>query len=256
MNTTRYAFAVQLARSCGALALREAAQLQVSSKGAHDVLTQADIAVERHIREQVALAFPGDLVVGEEMGGDQAVGIDSDFWLVDPIDGTANYATDIPRWCISIAYMQAGQPAIGILFDPCNDRMYTASKAGGAFENGKRLQVRSTASLDGATIELGWSSRLSYTAYLAKAASVMQAGSAFVRRGSGALGLADVAAGRIDGYAELHINAWDCAAGNLLVIEAGGTVNDFFTAEGIHSGGLLVASTRGIYDALYGVMAC
>ncbi|HOZ64313.1 MAG TPA: inositol monophosphatase family protein, partial [Burkholderiaceae bacterium] len=96
--------------------------------------------------------------------------------------------------------------------------------------------------------------RRSYTAYLKKAEALMKAGSAFVRRGSGALGLADVAAGRVDGYAELHINAWDCAAGILLVTEAGGRANNFFTPEGIHSGGLLVASTLGIYDALSGLM--
>ena len=93
---------------------------------------------------------------------------------------------------------------------------------GGAFQNGKPIRARSTNSLNGATIELGWSTRRSNTAYLHKANALMQAGSAFVRRGSGALGLADVAAGRVDGYAELHINAWDCAAGILLVTEAGG----------------------------------
>lgn len=250
----RMAFAEKLARECGELAVRESAHLAVSSKGAHDVLTQADLAVERHIREAVAQAFPGDQVVGEEMGGQGDVVADQDFWLVDPIDGTANYATDIPRWCISIAYLKDGKPVIGVLFDPVINRMYTALLGGGAYQNGKPIHARSTFSLDGATIELGWSARRSYTAYLKKAEALMKAGSAFVRRGSGALGLADVAAGRVDGYAELHINAWDCAAGILLVTEAGGRANNFFTPEGIHSGGLLVASTLGIYDDLSGLM--
>lgn len=252
--TARLQFAQALARDCGALALRESAQLKVSSKGVHDVLTQADLAVERLIRAAVASAYPGDVVVGEELGGQGDVARDQDFWLVDPIDGTANYATDIPRWCISIAYMQKGQPVVGVLFDPVIDRMYTCRLGGGAQLNGHAIQARNTASLNGATLELGWSARRSHTAYLAKAAQLMQAGSAFVRRGSGALGLADVAAGRIDAYTELHINAWDCAAGALLVTEAGGRVNDFFTPEGIHSGGLLVASTAGLYDDLWKVM--
>ncbi len=251
----RLAFAETLARACGALALREAAHLDVSSKGAHDVLTQADLAVERHIRDAVAAAFAADHVVGEEMGGQADVQAHPDFWLVDPIDGTANYATDVPRWCISIAYLQAGKPVIGVLFDPVLDRMYTASLGGGAFLNGKPMRARTTSSLDGATLEMGWSARLPYTAYLRKVEAVMQAGSAFVRRGSGALGLADVAAGRVDGYAELHINAWDCAAGILLVTEAGGRANDFFTPQGIQSGGLLVASAAGIYADFYGLMA-
>lgn len=251
----RLAFAEELAQECGALALRESEQLCVSAKGPHDVLTQADLAVERHIRESVAKAFPGDRVVGEEMGGLTELTAGQDFWLVDPIDGTANYAADIPRWCISIAYMSAGKPVLGVLFDPTAQRMYTAALGGGAYLNGRALAARKTASLDGATVELGWSARRSAAHYLQKAAALMQAGSAFVRRGSGALGLADVAAGRVDGYAELHINAWDCAAGALLVTEAGGRVNNFFTPEGIHSGGLLVASTAGLYDDLYELMA-
>ncbi len=250
----RFQFAEQLARSCGELAIHESQQLSVSSKGAHDVLTQADLAVERHIREAVAKAFPGDVVVGEEMGGQMDIGAGQNFWLVDPIDGTANYATDIPRWCISIAFMVAGKPVLGVLFDPVVNRMYAASLGGGAFQNGKPIRVRATASLDGATVELGWSARRSHTSYLQKADLLMQAGSAFVRRGSGALGLADVAAGRVDGYAELHINAWDCAAGALLVTEAGGRVNDFFTPEGILGGGLLVASAPGVFDTLNAIM--
>jgi myo-inositol-1(or 4)-monophosphatase len=88
----RLDFAITLARQCGDLAVKEAAQLQISAKGAHDVLTQADLAVEQLIRAEVAKAFAGDLVVGEEMGGQDAVGSAGNFWLVDPIDGTANYA--------------------------------------------------------------------------------------------------------------------------------------------------------------------
>lgn len=250
----RFKFAEQLARICGELAVNESKQLSVSSKGAHDVLTQADLAVERHIRDAVAKAFPGDIVVGEEMGGQLDIGAGQDFWLVDPIDGTANYATDIPRWCISIGYLVAGKPTLGVLFDPVLNRMYTAALGAGAWQDGKTIQARDTRQLDGATIELGWSARRSPDAYISKAAALLHAGSAFTRRGSGALGLADVAAGRCDGYAELHINSWDCAAGILLVTEAGGRANDFFTPEGIHSGGLLVTGTSGIYDSLFALM--
>ena len=78
----------------------------------------------------MARAFAGDLVVGEEMGGQDAVGSAGNFWLVDPIDGTANYATDVPRWCISIGYLEAGKPVLGVLFDPLMDRLYSAGYAG------------------------------------------------------------------------------------------------------------------------------
>jgi myo-inositol-1(or 4)-monophosphatase len=251
----RLEFAITLARDCGALARREAAQLQVSSKGAHDVLTQADLAVEQLVRQQVAARFAGDLVVGEEMGGQAQVGSAGNFWLVDPIDGTANYATDVPRWCISIAYLEAGQPVLGVLYDPMMDRLYSAGLNTGAWLNDRPIRARDTRSLQGATVELGWSTRRPPEVYLAKAAALLNAGCAFTRRGSGALGLADVAAGRVDGYAELHINAWDCAAGVLLVTEAGGQVNDFFTPEGLQSGGLLVACARGLFDELMGLMS-
>ena len=251
----RLDFATRLARQCGELALQEATQLQISAKGAHDVLTQADLAVERLIRAEVALAFADDLVVGEEMGGQDAVGGAGNFWLVDPIDGTANYATDVPRWCISIGYLEAGKPVLGLLFDPHMNRLYSAGLGAGAWLNGRPMRARSTSVLNGATVELGWSPRSQAADYLAKAAALLAAGCAFTRRGSGALGLADVAAGRVDGYAELHINAWDCAAGILLVTEAGGQANDFFTPEGIRSGGLLVASAAGLYADLSQLMA-
>ncbi len=251
----RLDFAIALARQCGELALKEAAQLQISAKGAHDVLTQADLAVEQLIRVEVARAFAGDLVVGEEMGGQDAVGGAGNFWLVDPIDGTANYATDVPRWCISIGYLEAGKPVLGVLFDPLMNRLYSAGRGAGAWLNGRPIRARSTEALNGATVELGWSPRSQPAAYLGRAAALLDAGCAFTRRGSGALGLADVAAGRVDGYAELHINAWDCAAGILLVTEAGGLANDFFTPQGIRGGGLLVACTADLYPALHGLMA-
>jgi myo-inositol-1(or 4)-monophosphatase len=134
------------------------------------------------------------------------------------------------------------------------NRMYTAARGAGAYQNGKPILARSTGQLDGATVELGWSTRRNHGVYTDKVAALLGAGCAFTRRGSGALGLADVAAGRCDGYAELHINSWDCAAGVLLVTEAGGRANDFFTPEGIHSGGLLVASTSALYDSLHALM--
>jgi myo-inositol-1(or 4)-monophosphatase len=250
----RLDFAHALARECGALALREAQQLQISSKGAHDVLTQADLAVEALIREQVARQFPQDAVVGEEMGGQEGLDLLQDFWLVDPIDGTANYAADVPRWCISIGFLRGGKPVLGVIFDPTQNRMYTALQGGGAFQNGKPLRARASTTLQGASFELGWSPRLPPEPYVSKVTAVFAAGAQAVRRASGALGMCDVAAGRVDGYAELHINAWDCAAGYVLVREAGGRVNDFFTPQGIRQGGLLVAAASGVYDGLLHLM--
>ncbi len=250
----RLQFAQQLARDCGALALREAQHLSVSSKGAHDVLTQADLAVEQHIRAQVAQHWPQDAVVGEELGGAASVDTQADFWLVDPIDGTANYATGIARWCISIGFMRGGQPVLGVIYDPVHEALYAALQGGGATLNGVPMRAKQSQGLNTATFELGWSPRLPPQPYLRAVNAVFAAGAQAVRRGSGALGLCDVAAGRIDGYGELHINPWDCAAGHLLVTEAGGRANPYFTAQGIRQGGLLVAASAKLYDEFVHLM--
>ena len=133
-------------------------------------------------------------------------------------------------------------PTVAALHDPSHDWLYSAARGEGAWLDGKRLAVSPCADLGAATVECGWSTRRSTADYLALVARVMAAGCAIRRVGSGALGLADVAAGRSEAYAELHINAWDCAAGILLVTEAGGRTNDFFAGEGINAGNPLLAT--------------
>ena len=248
----RLDFATRLARDAGALAHSAFGQSTATLKGRHDIVTAMDTQVERFIRAALAARYPDDAIVGEEEGGGGGGG--ERVWIIDPIDGTANYARGIPHYCVSIGYLERGSARIGVLYDPAHDALYAASQGDGAFLNGNRLKVSPCADLDAATVECGWSTRRSTADYIALVSRVMQAGCAIRRAGSGALGLADVAAGRVEAYCELHINAWDCAAGIVLVREAGGRTNDFFAENGLAAGNPILATNQALCDKLAAIV--
>ena len=211
-----------------------------SLKGRQDYLTAHDGAVEQYVREQIALRFPGDAVLGEEGGG----AVDGPrLWIVDPIDGTANFARQIPHFCISLGLMVDGAVQAGAIYAPMSDELFIAQLGQGAWLNGQRMHVSAVADLTAASVEIGWSTRIPVDTYLGMAGKAAHAGCQVRRAGSGALGLAYVAAGRCEGYAEAHINSWDVAAGLLLVTEAGGRVNDFWAGDGVKSGNPVLASS-------------
>ena len=239
----RLEFSRTLARDAGRLAHSAFGVSATSMKGRHDVVTAMDGEVERFIRKAIAARYPGDTIIGEEEGGG---GANERVWLIDPIDGTANYARGIPHYCVSIGYLERLVPTVGVLYDPSYDWLYSAARGEGAFRNEERLAVSRCDELGVATVECGWSTRRSTAEYLALVSRVMEAGCAMRRVGSGALGLADVAAGRSEAYCEMHINAWDCAAGILLVCEAGGHTNDFFAGDGLTAGNPLIATNHAL----------
>ena len=245
----RLAFASELARDAGKLAHSAFGQSVISLKGRHDLVTAMDREVERLIRKAIGRRYPDDALIGEEEGGDAGECV----WIIDPIDGTANYARGIPHYCVSIAYVEGRVPAVGVLYDPSHDWLYAAARGEGAWRNGERLAVSPCAEMSAATVECGWSTRLPSADYTELVGRALGAGCAVRRAGSGALGLADVAAGRTEGYCELHINAWDCAAGILLVHEAGGFTNDFFAGDGLTAGNPLLATNAALCAKLAGV---
>jgi myo-inositol-1(or 4)-monophosphatase len=224
------------------------------AKGRHDEVTATDREVERFVREAIERAFPRDAVLGEEHGASADIARAAHVWIIDPIDGTANYARGIAHYCVSIGLLHQGQIAAGALHDPSHERLYWAARGAGAWldEAGatRRLAVSPVDTLDGATVECGWSLRRPQADYVALIDRMLGAGCAIRRAGSGALGLADVAAGRTEGYAELHINSWDCAAGLLLVSEAGGRVNDFFAGDGLLAGNPILATNAALAQPL------
>ncbi len=246
----RLALCRTVARDAGRIALGRFGAAAGELKGRHDVVTEADREVERFIRSAIEGRFPADAIIGEEEGGSAAERV----WLVDPIDGTANFARGIPHWCVSVACVEHGVPTVAAISEPCMDRVYAAARGRGAWCNDAPLRVSECAALDAATVEIGWSTRRPTAAYLALVGRVLEAGCAFRRVGSGALGLADVAAGRSEGYCELHINAWDCAAGILLVREAGGFTNNFFAGGGLTAGNPIIATNARLAAVLASVI--
>jgi myo-inositol-1(or 4)-monophosphatase len=246
----RYDLCRALARDAGKIAHTGFGTSATKMKGVHDVVTEMDGAVERYIRAQIAKRYPGDAVLGEEEGG--ATG--ERLWIIDPIDGTANYARGLPRYCVSIGYMERGVPTLGAIYDPSHDWLYSAARGEGAWQDGERMRVSDVGDMQAATVELGWSTRRPASSYVEMIGRVFAAGGAMRRAGSGALGLVDVAAGRVEAYAELHINSWDCAAGIVLVQEAGGRTNDFFEGDGLRSGNPLLATNAALCGKLADVI--
>jgi myo-inositol-1(or 4)-monophosphatase len=243
-----------IVREAGALALaafrNRPWQPTYTLKGPQDYLTETDSKIERLVRDRIAAACAADSFFGEETGGS----FGSETWIVDPIDGTANFARGMPHFCISIAFVRDGCPEIGVIYQPVTDELYAARRGGGAVLNGQSIRVSGTASISHAIVEAGWSTRRPLSAYIALVERLFAAGAQVQRAGSGALGLAYVASGRLDAYCELHINAWDALAGLLLIEEAGGAINDFLAHDGLRRGNAVLGCTPAIREIVADAM--
>jgi len=215
----------------------------VTLKGAQDWLTEADGAVERFLSERLAAMFPADGFQGEE-GGKARQGALR--WVVDPIDGTANYARGRPRFCVSLALLEDRTPLIGVLVAPAVGETFAARVGGGATLNGAAIRAAGTAEMARAMVEIGWSHRRPAVSLTEMLQRIVEAGAMPRLSGSGALGLADVAAGRVDAYIELHINLWDVAAALVLLHEAGAHVSPFLDGDGPERGNPILACAPGI----------
>lgn len=223
---------------------------QPSMKGPQDYLTEFDGRCEALLRERLLKAFPGDGFFGEEGGGSDAERL----WVVDPIDGTANFARNIPHFCIAVAHVVKGRTEIGAIYNPAIGDFYFARRGQGATLNGRPIAVSPATSVTASTVEFGWSGRIPNADYLAALTRLLDAGFNVRRAGSGALGLAYVADGRNEAYAELHMNSWDCLAGLLLVEEAGGRICAFPETTGVIHGGAVLAAAPAIAESV--AVAC
>jgi myo-inositol-1(or 4)-monophosphatase len=218
----------------------------VNMKGPQDFLTETDAAVEAHLKAEIARAFPEDGFLGEEGGG----AVSGNVWVVDPIDGTANFARGIPHYCISIAFVSGGETHLGAICNPSMDELYFARQGRGATRNGAPIRVAPTQDFNSACVELGWSLRVPNETYVRVLDDILMQGANVRRAASGALGLAYVADGKSDAYAELHMHPWDCLAGLLLVREAGGVVAPFLERDGLAKGGAVLAAAPGIAEGI------
>jgi myo-inositol-1(or 4)-monophosphatase len=225
--------------------------LNISMKGPQDWLTYADGAVEAFIRQELRALFPHDAILGEEEGGDTG----EHLWIIDPIDGTANFARRDRFWCVSIGFAVKGVPMLGAIFAPALDEFYCARTGRGAMMNGQPIHVAHTASIDRCVVEIGWNIRLPNSAYLDLVNKAVHHGASVKRCASGALGMTQVAIGRTDCYAEAHINSWDVLAVLVIAQEAGARCNDFASGNWAQDGNPIFCAQPVLYDALKAVFA-
>jgi myo-inositol-1(or 4)-monophosphatase len=221
--------------------------MRVDKKGAIDLVTEVDLAVEEMFRELIGQRFPTHAILGEELGGSSTVPA-GPCWIFDPIDGTTNFAHGLPIFCASLALEIDGVPEVAAVYDPTRRELFTAERGEGAFLNGLPIKVSAKADIVEAMLVTGFPydvhTRVEeivglFGAFVGKARAVR-------RLGSAAIDLCYVAAGRMDGFWESDLKAWDIAGGALIVSEAGGTVSGMagepFSSRGRHvlaSNGLL-----------------
>jgi len=249
----RFDTAVALATEAARLALRMRPASGVAAgtlKGPQNWLTEADVAVERLLSERLAARYPADGFQGEEGGRTRAGTLR---WVVDPIDGTANFMRGGRRFCVSLGCLEGDLPLLGVIVAPALDETYAACAGMGASLNGTAIRAAETSELTRAVVELGWSRRRPTDEFTGFAGRIIAAGAAPRLSGSGTLGLAEVAAGRIDAYVELHINAWDVAAALAVLSEAGAVVSPFMQSGGAVKGNPILAAAPGIAEELSAV---
>ena len=218
---------ISLARQAGEILRSSFGQhLPVTYKGVIDLVTEADHRSEAYLLGEVQRHFPGHKMVAEESG--ESPGSDEQVWYIDPLDGTVNYAHGLPIFSVSIAFAEAGQIQLGVVFDPMRDECFSAERGQGAWLTGQSLQVSETTELDKSLLVTGfpYDIRTNPQNNLDKFARFAIAAQAVRRLGSAALDLCYVAAGRFDGYWEISLKAWDVAAGALIADQAGAVVTN------------------------------
>jgi myo-inositol-1(or 4)-monophosphatase len=224
---------------------------QIDKKGTIDLVTEVDFEVERMVRALIAERYPDHDVLAEELGG-PAKARSRFCWICDPLDGTTNFAHGVPIFCSTIALEIDGRLEVGAVYDPTRDELFTAERGRGAYLNGTRLSVSRAERLIDSLLVTGFPYTVQeklqelvglFAAFLARSRAVR-------RLGSAALDICYVAAGRMDGFWEQGLNAWDIAAGVLIVEEAGGMVTDLDGGPFVLRSGRIIASNGRIHAEL------
>jgi myo-inositol-1(or 4)-monophosphatase len=245
--------AIKAARRAGDIIMRAYArpdQVTIVPKGKNDVVTNVDLECEQVITDVLLSAYPDHGILGEENGESQKN--DSYEWIIDPIDGTKNFANGFPHFCVSIALRHKNRIEHGVIYDPIRNDLFTASRGQGAAKNEYRIRVGQKTKLQEALIGFGLppnpGDKLDS---LFDALKVVTKKSFGMRRaGSAALDLAYVACGQLDGFWELNLKPWDIAAGILIVKEAGGLVSDVYGREDYFKNGSVVSGNPKIFREL------
>jgi myo-inositol-1(or 4)-monophosphatase len=250
--------AIKAARKGGDTALRylnRVGELEVRSKARNEFVTQVDHAAEAAIIDSIRERYPDHGFLAEESGrhpGDECV------WIIDPLDGTTNFVHGFPVFSVSIALQVRGQLEVGVVYDPCRQELFTAIRGGGAQLDGRRVRVSGWSALEGSLIGTGFPYRSNLTwlpQYMAMLQAVMENTAGVRRPGSAALDLCYVAAGRLDGFWEFGLNAWDIAAGSLMIREAGGVIGSLTPGADFLETGNIIAGSPKVYEALQKLLA-
>ncbi len=237
--------AQEAARRAGQLILEQQGSASISEKGANNLVTEADLAAQKTIIEMIGTHFPDHSIIAEEQDLEVKSGAPEQ-WIIDPLDGTNNYAHNIPHFSISIAFARSGRVEAGVVFDPGRDEMFTAVRGKGAYLNGKQIGVSRARSLKEAVVATGfyYDRGLIMRKTLHSIEKLFEANLHGIRRfGTASLDLCWVACGRFDAYFEYTLSVWDFAAGMLILEEAGGRCTDQEGKElDLSSGGIAVSN--------------
>lgn len=222
-------FAIQTARDAGRLlAERFGRTLVISNKSEIDLVTESDLASERLIIDRIKTYHPRHAILAEESGASTTREQSEWRWIIDPLDGTTNYAHGYPCFCVSIGLAHQGRMELGVVYDPMRDELFTAERGEGASLNGRRIHVSGVNNLSGALLCTGFPYDVRERSEFARHfANFIMNAQAVRRDGAAALDLAYVACGRFDGFWEEGLRPWDVAAGSLMIEEAGGRVSNY-----------------------------
>lgn len=225
-------------------------ELKLRSKGLNDLVTEADVECETEIIRQLKTAYPSYRILAEESGGSLAP--QGFCWIIDPIDGTANFVHGVPHFSISIALAENGQVIGGLVFDPIRDEMFVGENGRGAFLNDYRIRVGKSLSLHDSLLATGFPHKQKdlLPRYLESFSRLFTLSRGIRRQGSAALDLAYVAAGRYDGFWEMGLSRWDIAAGLIILSEAGGFVSDFSGGKNSLNNGEVIAANPTIHGLM------
>ncbi len=219
--------AIRAAREAGAILRDYAARgFEITNKGRINLLTEADLASEKHIKELIAAHYPAHRIVAEESGVSDHR--DSEYcWIIDPLDGTTNFAHGFPCFAVSIGVEHKGELIAGAIYDPSRDEMFAAERGAGATLNGQRMRVSEVEPLERALVVSGfpYDVRERMDEYLPAWRAFLERAQGVRRFGAAAIDMVYVACGRLDGFWEQGLNAWDTAAGAVIVEEAGGRIS-------------------------------
>jgi len=248
--------AMRAARAAGKIHLKRLSRITIDRKSnSIDLVTEADRESEAAVIQVIQRAFPTHAILAEESGA--SAHHSEHRWIIDPLDGTTNFAHAFPQFCVSIAYQRRGETRLGVIYDALHRECFTAQRGHGAKLNGKPIKVSATSAIGSALLATGfpYDRRERRRFYLSFWEAFMMRSQGVRRTGAAALDLANVAIGRTDGFWEFGLKAWDVAAGGLIVEEAGGAVSNMDGSALEIDGGNILASNARIHAEMLSTIA-